>query len=210
MADAEDALKRARNALAEKCAKDELLSAQRMLNRAKQFMDEGKYDEAKSAFDAAKKLAEKARQEALDNKDECLKKKRKALPAGPKPPNIAITSENPTTDNREKLDTIYFAFNQNSLTEKAKRILQKHAEWLRKNKNVKVEIAGHCDQRGSVEYNLALGERRAITARNFLVNLGIAKSRLLIISYGHQRPADHRNTLEAYAKNRRAEFRVTK
>lgn len=208
--DALDALNKARNAKADKCAKDELKSAERMMARAKQLMDSGKYDEAKSAFDAARKLAEKAKEEARLNKGECDKPKN-AAPARrlPAPPTVVTTGETPVQDNRKTLQTIYFGFNRSKLSDKAQRTLRGHAEWLNKHSSKKIEIAGHCDQRGSVEYNLALGERRALTVKQYLINLGIPSSRISVISYGHQKPADPRNTTEAYAKNRRAEFRVS-
>jgi peptidoglycan-associated lipoprotein len=117
--------------------------------------------------------------------------------------------EIPITDSRQKLQTVYFSFNAYKLTEDSKRLLQKHAEWLNRNKSTKVEVSGHCDQRGSVEYNLALGERRALAVKKFLVNLGVSANRVAIISYGHQKPADPGQNAAAYAKNRRAEFRVS-
>ncbi len=203
-----EALKQARNAKAAECAKDELKSAERMMKRAQKFMDEGKFEDAKTAFDAAKKLAEKAKEEAKLNKD-CGKPKKTTKTTLPTPPTVVTSSETPTADNRQTLKTIYFAFNKYQLTEEAKQTLRQHADWLNSHPNAKIEISGHCDQRGSVEYNLALGEKRALTVKKFLVDLGISPSRISVISYGHQKPADPRYTPEAFAKNRRAEFRIT-
>ncbi len=204
------AVERAGKGLASRCAKEELESAKRMLAKAKQLMDQGDYDRAKEAFNAAKELALKAEEAAQLRKEECLKKDiaKKNLPPPPAPPQIEISKDQPIEDHRQSLQTIYFGFNQYTLSEEAKRILQHHAEWLKRHPNVKIEISGHCDQRGSVEYNLALGERRALSAKKYLVALGISPSRIKIISYGHQRPADPRHTEEAYAKNRRAEFKI--
>ena len=203
-----DAIKKARNAKANECAKDELKSAERMMARAKKYMDAGKYEDAKSAFDAARKLAEKAKEEAKLNKD-CGKPKKIVKTNLPRPPTVITAPENPTEDNRQTLKTIHFAFNRHQLTEEAKQILRKHADWMNRHSNKKIEISGHCDQRGSVEYNLALGEKRALSVKKFLLALGISSSRISVISYGHQKPADPRHTPDAFAKNRRAEFRIS-
>lgn len=206
---AQDAISSAQNSLASKCAKDELMAAKRMMAKAKSLMDQGKYEEAKIAFDATRKLAEKAKEEARLNKDNCLKPKTAPTTRAPAPPTVVASREIPITDSRQKLQTVYFSFNAYKLTEDSKRLLQKHAEWLNRNKSTKVEVSGHCDQRGSVEYNLALGERRALAVKKFLVNLGVSANRVAIISYGHQKPADPGQNAAAYAKNRRAEFRVS-
>jgi len=101
---------------------------------------------------------------------------------------------------------IQFEFDSIQLTPVAQEILTKKAAWLRANPNAKVTIEGHCDSRGTNEYNLALGEGRAQSAKAFLVDLGIDPSRLNTISYGEERPIDRAQTEEAWAKNRRAHF----
>ncbi|TNE44058.1 MAG: DUF4398 domain-containing protein [Deltaproteobacteria bacterium] len=208
--DAKDAIDKASKGLAERCAKEEMASAKRMMAKAKKLMDEGKYDQAKIAFEATRELAAKAEEAARLNKDECLKRKNPVAAKPPSPPTVVPVKESPVIDTRRKLTTVYFAFNAYTITGNARRILQGHAEWLKQNSTVKIEVAGHCDQRGSVEYNLSLGERRALAVKKFLVDLGVSPNRISIISYGHQRPADPRQTPEAYAKNRRAEFRATR
>jgi len=108
----------------------------------------------------------------------------------------------------KRLETVYFDFNKYTLTAAAKQQLQEHVVWLRKHRKVQVKISGHCDQRGSVEYNLLLGERRAKAIKRYLGLMGIAEARLTIISYGHQRPAATGHTTAAHAKNRRGEFHI--
>jgi peptidoglycan-associated lipoprotein len=103
-------------------------------------------------------------------------------------------------------ELIHFDFDKYNLKPDAQMILKRKAGFLRKNANVKVIIEGHCDERGTTEYNLALGDRRANSAKTFLVNLGIAESRLTTISYGEERPLDPANNNNAWAKNRRAQF----
>lgn len=207
---ASDAIADAQKSLASKCAKDELLAAKKMMAKAKQLMDQGKYEEAKIAFDDTRKLAQKAKEEAQLNKKDCLKDKTAPVATRtPAPPTVVASREIPIADSRRKLTTILFGFNQYKLTEESKRVLRGHAEWLNRHSKTVVEVSGHCDQRGSVEYNLALGERRALAVKKFLVTLGVSANRIAIISYGHQKPADPSQTAEAHRKNRRAEFRVT-
>lgn len=107
-------------------------------------------------------------------------------------------------------ENIYFDFDKANLKPEAKANLKKKAEWLRENQAYSVRIAGHCDNRGTAEYNLALGERRAQSAKKFLAALGISGDRISTISYGEERPADPRNNEEAWAKNRRDEFTLIK
>ena len=103
---------------------------------------------------------------------------------------------------------IYFAFDDASLSEQARNRLREKARWLRKNTDATVIIEGHCDERGTEEYNLALGSRRAESVKDFLVNAGVEASRLITISYGEEKPAVEGHNPEAWAKNRRVEFRI--
>jgi peptidoglycan-associated lipoprotein len=108
------------------------------------------------------------------------------------------------------LERVHFAYNQFTLDEPARVTLEQNAVFLRNNPTLKVAIEGHCDERGSDEYNLALGERRAVAARNYLVSLGIAADRLSIISYGEELPLVTESNEAAWAKNRRAEFKAVR
>ena len=105
-------------------------------------------------------------------------------------------------------EDIYFEYDRYDLTPEAQALLKKKGTWLRANPGVAVYIEGHCDERGTNEYNLALGDRRAEGAKAFLVDLGVASSRLTTISYGEERPKDPGNDEAAWAKNRRAHFVV--
>jgi peptidoglycan-associated lipoprotein len=104
---------------------------------------------------------------------------------------------------------IQFEFDKFNLRTEARDILKQLADWLTKNKNYDVLIEGNCDERGTTEYNLALGERRAKEAMKYLVELGIDGKRLKTISYGKERPLDPGHNEEAWAKNRRDHFVVT-
>lgn len=103
-------------------------------------------------------------------------------------------------------EDILFEFDSAKLSDEAQQILRNKAEWLRENSRAQVIIEGHCDERGTNEYNLALGDRRAFSAKSFLVDLGIDQSRLTTVSYGEERPLDSRSDEEAWTKNRRAHF----
>ena len=103
-------------------------------------------------------------------------------------------------------EDILFEFDSASLSAEAQEILRAKAAWLRENPRAQVMIEGHCDERGTNEYNLALGDRRAFSSKSFLVDLGIADSRLTTISYGEERPVDSRATEDAWTQNRRAHF----
>lgn len=106
-------------------------------------------------------------------------------------------------------ENIYFDFDKSDLSQGARDVLSKNANILLKDKpNIKIQIAGHCDERGSAEYNLALGERRAKAAEQYLVTLGVAADRLSTISYGKEKPAVEGHDEAAWAKNRRAEFTI--
>jgi peptidoglycan-associated lipoprotein len=108
-----------------------------------------------------------------------------------------------------ELADIHFDYDKSALRAKDREILKGHAEWLLKNKNYAVIIEGHCDERGTTEYNLALGERRAVEAMNYLVGLGVVKDRIKTISYGEERPLDPGHNEDAWAKNRRGHFVVS-
>lgn len=105
-------------------------------------------------------------------------------------------------------EDINFEFDKSDLLAESQEILRGKAEFLKDNPDVLVIIEGHCDERGTNEYNLALGDRRASSAKAFLVNLGIAGSRLTSVSYGEERPADPGHDEGAWAKNRRAHFTI--
>jgi peptidoglycan-associated lipoprotein len=105
-------------------------------------------------------------------------------------------------------EDIYFDFDSSVLSPMSQEVLQRKADWMNENMDATVIVEGHCDERGTAAYNLALGERRADATKEFLVNLGIAADRLTTISYGEEKPVDPGHNEEAWAKNRRAHFVV--
>jgi peptidoglycan-associated lipoprotein len=126
--------------------------------------------------------------------------------AGTATPSTGAEGSAATNEASSDLETAYFDFDSFKLRGDARDALKKDADWLKSNANATVQIEGHCDERGTTEYNLALGEKRANAARNYLIKLGIAKSRLSVISYGKERPTDPGHDESAWSKNRRAAF----
>ena len=106
------------------------------------------------------------------------------------------------------LADVHFELDSAALTDEARSTLEKHALWLQGQRDVRVTIEGHCDERGTVEYNLALGEQRARAVREYLASLGVAGARLKVVSYGKERPLDPGSDEAAWARNRRAHFNV--
>ena len=101
-------------------------------------------------------------------------------------------------------DRVFFATNKSSLTTKSRETLRKQAKYLRKNKNLNVTIEGHADERGTREYNLALGERRANAAKDYLMTYGISGKRISVISYGKEKPVNPASSPLAWSQNRRS------
>lgn len=101
-------------------------------------------------------------------------------------------------------NTIYFDFDKSDIREEFKSVLEAHAAFLRAQTTVSVTVEGHTDARGTPEYNVALGERRAQSVQKYLENLGVAAGQLSVVSYGEEKPVDAGNTEDAFAKNRRA------
>jgi len=126
-------------------------------------------------------------------------------------PTAETVAEGPSSlaeklNTQKVLKTIYFDFDKYDLRTDAVRGLGDNAEKMKQYSQFKVRIEGHCDERGTVEYNLALGEKRARAARDYLASLGVPASRMRIISFGKERPVDPGHNEDAWAKNRRDEF----
>jgi peptidoglycan-associated lipoprotein len=125
-------------------------------------------------------------------------------------PVVKDTSSAEPASAIQPFETIYFDFDSYVLREDARDTLKKNADWMQKNTAEKVRLEGHCDERGSDEYNLALGEKRAKAAYNYLKSLGISADRLNSISYGKEKPVDPGHDEAAWAKNRRVEFIIVR
>ena len=154
--------------------------------------------------EAARKAEEEARQRELERQKALAEENLKEESLSER-----MASEQAQADkDRFENEDIYFEFDSSNLGPEAQEILRWKAAWLQHNQNVQVTIEGHCDERGTNEYNLALGDRRANSTKSYLMDLGIYGSRLNTISYGEERPADYGSNEEAWAKNRRAHFTI--
>lgn len=199
---ARQAIDDARNRKADDCAKETYRAAEAAIAEAKDLAQNGDIEEAKKKAGEAKALAEQA---AAASKPGCNEKKADKDPE----PDRAVgdaTKSAMTMKLADTLDTIYFDYNDASIREDSKGVLDKVADVLSKDEALKIEIEGHCDVRGSTEYNLHLGERRARSVMKYLVAQGVEPKQVMIISYGEERPEDLGMTEEAHAKNRRAEI----
>jgi peptidoglycan-associated lipoprotein len=114
---------------------------------------------------------------------------------------VAVTEEKPS-----QFDDVRFDFDKSELTEDGRRTSQVVADYLKKNPKAKLQIEGHCDERGTAEYNMALGERRATAVMTYLGSLGVPKAALSTVSFGKEKPLDPGHNEGAWAKNRRAHF----
>jgi peptidoglycan-associated lipoprotein len=183
------------------------LEARRLLDR-----DPGAFPACRVPVEAQACAATSRRPRSRDDATPAL--------SAPSRPTPAVTNRKPMTgeelppnvdeiNNRGYLKTLNFDFDKYDVREEDKGKLQDNANWLAKYPTVKVRVEGHCDERGTAQYNLALGEKRADAVKDYLVSLGISASRLEIISYGKEKPLDPSQTEDAWAKNRRAQFLVT-
>jgi len=149
--------------------------------------------------DAARKAAEKARLAELERQKQLEAQRLE---------EERLKAEQMKKEARDEFENIYvhFSYDSSVLDDMAQDVLRSKAEWLRNNPESRALIEGHCDERGTVAYNLALGDRRAESAKRFLISLGIDASRLSTVSYGEERPIATGTGEAVWAKNRRAQF----
>ncbi len=153
-----------------------------------------------AALDQEKKLREESlREEAL--RDKALREKALRDEASRKEAAVREAAPKET-----KLEPVFFDYDQSSIRNDQKDVMVKNGEWLKTNAQTKVRLEGHCDERGTAEYNLALGQKRADAAKIFLEGLGISGQRISAISYGKERPLDQGHNEDAWAKNRRVDI----
>ena len=168
-------------------------------------------DQAVSAEEkaAADRAAEKAKADAKARADQEARLAAEQKAKEEAEAKVAPQAEAAAVKEELTFKDVLFDFDKFSLKPESRDILKELAAWLTKNKDKSVLIEGNCDERGTTEYNLALGERRAKEAMKYLVELGVDGKRIKTISYGKERPLDPGNTEEAWAKNRRDHFVVT-
>ena len=140
-------------------------------------------------------------------------------PVAEGPDIAAVSSTNPSGEDfsvndasgeNGPLEDIRFDYDRAELSDEARATLEKHGLWLQNHRAAKVTIEGHCDERGTVDYNLALGDKRARAVKDYLASLGVAGERMHTVSLGKERPLDPASNDQAFAKNRRAHFVVSR
>jgi peptidoglycan-associated lipoprotein len=132
-----------------------------------------------------------------------------AAPPAPAPAPAAAPVPEPVVEMVKNFQRVYFDFDSAALSSDSKAALAENASIMQANTDIKIELQGHADERGTTDYNLALGQRRADAVRRYLSAQGIAGSRITVVSYGEEKPLDSRSSEGAWTKNRRAEFRIT-
>ncbi|MGK0359098.1 MAG: peptidoglycan-associated lipoprotein [Bradymonadia bacterium] len=194
--------------LAKKCAPEDYAAAERMYTKAQTLAAQGKNEEAKQAAEAAKKLAFQARKKAEARRAECFAPKDQKNPTDVdqfvdrSQPDVVVGA------GVEEMKTVFFNYNAFELSPEGRETLTRNAGWMTANIGSTIVIEGHCDSRGSSEYNLALGEKRGQVAQRYLKQLGVDEARLQVTSYGEERPADYGEGESSFARNRRVEFTV--
>ncbi len=217
---AESALDQAREAEAQEYAPDEYLSAEESLSLAREQFDKRKYGAAKSSAITARDQANLALNRAQERKQQ------EEAEAGTED-QAELSYNVPSLYSEEQLEEgesvtalqvedtaissaalkdIHFDFDRYFLTEDARESMAGNAQWMKERPLIKIRIEGHCDERGSEEYNIALGAKRARSAQDYLIQLGINPSRLSTISYGESLPLDPGHNEDAWASNRRVHF----
>jgi peptidoglycan-associated lipoprotein len=142
----------------------------------------------------------------------CAQNKPKQETTGtPETTSADISSESADSDSGKAmgLETVHYAYDSSGLDKGAKATLTNNAQILKDHASLRIQIEGHCDERGGIQYNIALGDRRASAAKAFIVNQGVNGDRISTISYGKEKPIDPGHDESAWAKNRRANFRIT-
>ena len=229
IAAAEKALEAAKDAGAPEYAPREFKSAEDMMAETYKLVDAKKYKDARESAITTKELADVARMKALERKKEAEKKRaeekqQREKSKYPAPATLApeaVTGEALNAEIQQnkvgtgglgegvkikQLPSIHFDFDKYEIREVDKPVLKKIADWLKMHPTVKIRIEGNTDERGTEEYNMALGERRAKAARDYLIMLGVDTSRIEIVSYGEDNPVDPEHNEEAWARNRRDDF----
>ncbi|MEQ8276372.1 MAG: OmpA family protein [Deltaproteobacteria bacterium] len=196
------AIDEARAGKANDCAKETYQAAEAAIAEARQLAEDGEVDAAKEKANQAKSLAEQAQAASKPGCDQVAEEEDISDPEA-----NAMTDASATLDLAGALETIYFDYNDATIREDSKAVLSRVATVLTKTPAENIEIEGHCDVRGSTEYNLHLGERRARSVSKYLVAQGVNEKQIHIISYGEERPIDLGGSESAHQKNRRAELK---
>ena len=202
---ADEALKNA--ALKKDCAPEKFAAAQKLRAEAQALVEQEKYDEAERKANAAKALALEAQADAEANWEECQRQRQVVTEATrPAGEGDGQQSDPGAQGPAAVLTTLYFPYDSAEVLPEQRERLEQNAMWMRQNPEKSLVLEGHTDERGSSEYNVALGERRAVSVKTYMEQLGIEASRLQILSYGEEKPVAYGQDEADYRSNRRVEF----
>jgi len=202
LAAARDAIEAARKAKASDCATEIFKSAEAAIAEANRLAETGDHEGARFKAGEAESLANQARGASPPGCEKLKGDEEEADAAA-----SGDTQAGANVSLEDLLETIYFDYNQAHIREDSKAVLSRVADAMTSNPELKIEIEGHCDLRGSTEYNLHLGERRAQAVLKYLVTQGVRSEQIETISYGEERPIDLDETETAHQRNRRAELK---
>ncbi|MBO4441254.1 OmpA family protein [bacterium] len=196
--------------LGKDCDKENFLAAEELVNQAREAINNQKYDEAKTLFLAAKERADAIAKYVREHPDECTPKNQEG---GEEEESGSIAEKSfvdetgdPNNPDME-FPVIHFEFDQATIYAEDMPLVEMMISWMQNFPEKVVRIEGHADERGSIDYNLSLGEKRAIEVKTKLLQAGIDPQRIKIISYGEEQPVDPASNEDAWFKNRRAEFK---
>lgn len=191
-------------AIGKDCDKENYLAAEELLKQAREAINDKDYEKAKELFLAVKKKSDAVMEYYRSHPDECMPKKEDDSDGAED--DVAEEIQDPADDPNMEMPVIHFEFNESAIRAEDEQLVERVAKWLGNFEEISLQIEGHADERGSIDYNMSLGEKRAREVMNRLIQLGVARNRLRIISYGEERPADTGHTESAWDENRRAEF----
>ena len=195
------------------CDRENYLAAEELLNQAREEINKKNYDKAKELFKAVKEKSEAIAKYYREHPDECMKDKDKkgsgddgSIKEEEISSKVLDPKVDPTNPDME-FQVVHFEYNEYAVLAEDLPKIELMAQWMINFPERVVRIEGHADERGSVDYNLSLGEKRAMEVKNKLIQAGIDSARIKIVSYGEERPIDPASNEEAWFKNRRAEFK---
>ncbi|TXD39432.1 OmpA family protein [Lujinxingia vulgaris] len=189
------------------CAGEKFAAAEALLEEARAHVAAEEYEAAERKARAAERLAREAQEQADETWEDCqrrLEAARRAAEGGTQTQPTEVEQETPEED--LKLTTVLFPYNSAEISETSRQALETNLRWLRQNPDATILLEGHTDERGTSEFNVALGERRARFVRDYLVQRGIEAERLSTLSYGEEKPVAFGQSEDDFARNRRVEF----
>ncbi|HRZ80194.1 MAG TPA: OmpA family protein [bacterium] len=186
------------------CDKENYLAAEELLNKAREEVNKKNYAKAKELFAAVKKKSDEIVKYYQSHPDECLPKKKEVKKE--KKEDIEEV-EDPAKDPDAEFQSVHFDYNEYSIRSEDMPKVELVSRWMGNFSEKVIRVEGHADERGSIDYNMSLGEKRASEVKDKLIQLGIDSKRIKIVSYGEEKPANPASNESAWYENRRAEFK---